>query len=181
MKHTYIEVKLEDYQKYYEKYNHNKLDKWNIIIPLGNNLPKFLKINEEIFEGRETEYIIEELLDSSYLLKFTSSNNNVYRFDLIKEPNVNIYHLAFSEYHNNLTSSLYEYLTNKGEAIDVFSRLIWILKDISPKINVGEYCIGGTFDYRKNKIYQYLMRFVSGWEKRNTNIYDVGWGLYFKI
>lgn len=33
----------------------------------------------------------------------------------------------------------------------------------------------------KDNIYQYLMKYVSGWEKRKTDQYDLGWAIYFKI
>lgn len=180
MKHTYTKVRLEDYNKFYEKYNHARLDRWHRIVPNISSLPKFLHINEEILEGRETKYELVEN-DSDYVIKFNSKSNNEYRFDLIREPNTKIYHLGFSESSKNLINDTYENLTQREESIDVFSRLVWILKDINPKIDVDEYCIGSSNNEKKNSIYQYLMKFVSGWEKRNTNLYSLGWAIYFKI
>ena len=56
-----------------------------------------------------------------------------------------------------------------------------ILKDINNKLNVDEYCIGATDNESKNHIYEYMMRFISGWEKRETDQYDLGWAIYFKL
>lgn len=181
MNHTYIKVKLEDYNKFYEKYNHARLDRWYRITPNISNLPKFLHTNEEILEGRETEYELIKNNPNEYLIKFKSKSDNEYRFDLLKEPNTKIYHLAFSESSKDINDESYENLTQRGESIDVFSKLVWILKDINSKINIDEYCIGATNDKKKNSIYEYLMKFVSGWEKRETDQYKLGWAIYFKL
>jgi hypothetical protein len=177
---NYIKVKYQDYKKYLEVFNTDRIDKGNKISPIISSLPKFLNINEEILEGRETKY---ELVKNknSYLIEFLSSNSNKYRFDLSNEPNTKIYHLSFSDSDKDIQDTSYENLTKRNESIDVFSRLVWILKDINSKINIDEYCIGGTDNDSKNKIYQYLMGFVSGWEKRDTNQYSLGWGIYFKV
>ena len=184
-KHTYIQVKLEDFLLYQEKYGHDRLDKWyristpskqKLIHKIFNGWDSIYE--EEIFNGIETIYQISNI-DDSYLLKFNSNSGEEYRFDLLKEPNTNIYHLGFSL--SEVASSDYSNLTNKNESIDVFNRLIWILKDITPKLNIDEYCIGATNNPKKDRIYEYMMKFVSGWEKRPTDQYDLGWALYFKI
>lgn len=33
----------------------------------------------------------------------------------------------------------------------------------------------------KNKIYQYMLRFIENWEKKETEQYDLGWGIYFDL
>ena len=95
------------------------------------------------------------------------------------EPETQIWHIGFSEWNKELNNpNDYENLTNKNEAIDVFSRLIWILKDLNMNV---EYCIGSSADSRENNIYEYMMRFVSNWEKRNTEQYTLGWAIYFNL
>lgn len=41
--------------------------------------------------------------------------------------------------------------------------------------------IGATGDKRKDSIYLYLMKDTKKWQKRNTNIYPLGWALYFTV
>ena len=53
--------------------------------------------------------------------------------------------------------------------------------DINDKILVGEYCIGATGDVSKDVIYEYIMNKVGDWEKRNTDQYELGWAIYFKL
>jgi hypothetical protein len=186
-KNLHILVKIGDFINYQNKYGHNRLDKWYKIYSASKTKTLFelssgKLYEEEIFSGLETNYKLDELNNDCYIIKFISNSNTEYRFDLLKEPNLNIYHLGFSLYDNNLNKiEEYESLTDKNEALEVFNRLIWILKDINPKLNIEEYCIGATGDIRKDKIYQYMMRFVSSWEKRNTNDYKLGWAIYFKL
>jgi hypothetical protein len=66
-----------------------------------------------------------------------------------------------------------------NESIEVFSRLSWILKHID--LDVDEYCIGATGDKKKDSIYEYMMRFVNSWTKRECENYKLGWALYFNI
>ena len=184
-----ILVKIEDYKKYTSKYNTDKLsDKY--IIYTNSSFPKFVreninqffpewsekKINEEIFNGTPTEYKIIKSDSNNILIRFSSKSNTDYRLDLLKEPNNNIWHIAFSLF--NSTDDNYHNQTNNNESIEVFSKLIWILRDIS--LNVDEYCIGATGS-KKDNIYQYMMRFISGWEKRETDQYPLGWAIYFRI
>jgi len=171
-----ILVKIEDYFRYVSKFETEKLDNRNSIYTNGG-FPKFLSINEEIFEGRPSEYKIINNDSDHILIKFLSKSNTEYRFDLFKEPNTNIWHLGFSLFRTEMKE--YHEKTDKREAIDVFSRIIWILKDLNLKVD--EYCIGATGDKSKDATYIYMMRFVSNWEKRNTNQYQLGWAIYFKI
>lgn len=98
---------------------------------------------------------------------------------MYKEPENDIWHIGFSEWKMSVNEpDKYESLTNKGESIDVISRIIWILKDLNLDV---EWCIGATGDSIKDKIYQHIMKYVSGWEKRKTDQYPLGWGLYFGI
>lgn len=175
-----ILVRLEDYKNYTSKFNTNKLDSNNIIYTKGG-FPNFLKINGEIFDdsGIETEYNIKSIGDN-YLIKFSTNSETEYRFDLFKEPDIDIYHLSFSLY-DSLLDDEYHNKTNKGESLEVYSRLIWILNDLNKEINVDEYCIGATGDDSKDRIYEYMMRFVDNWERRETDQYNLGWAIYFKI
>lgn len=175
----YIEVKLEHFLKYQQEHNSYYLDKKNryyINYPSKNIiLNNFIKINE-IFDGIETEYHVEEK-DNNYLILFSTKSNNEYRFDLLLEPGTKIYHLAFSFLGNDD----YHELTNLNESVEVFGKLSYILKELNDKLNVDEYCIGATGNIKKDKIYQYMMKYVSEWERRETDHYDLGWALYFKI
>jgi len=185
MKHTYIYVKQEHYLLYQEKYGHTRLDKWNRILPPAslNNVfsVAYNKIYEEIFEGIETQYTLTKN-NNNYLILFRTNKSNKYRFDLLSEPNTKIYDLAFSDSSNDLDDvNKYEELTDRKESIEVLSRLSWILKDVTLKINVDEYCIGATGIQGKDNIYLYMMRFASNWEKRYTKKYPLGWALYFTI
>jgi len=171
-----ILVKIEDYLDYTSKFETTKLDKKNCIYTNGG-FPKFLDINEEIFEGRPSEYEIVKNESSHILIKFLSKSNTEYRFDLFKEPDTNIWHIGFSLFSTEMKD--YREKTRKEESIDVFSRMIWILKDLN--LEVDKYCIGATGDKGKDATYIYMMRFVSNWEKRNTNQYNLGWAIYFNL
>jgi len=182
MRKRRILVKVDDYLNYKSKFNTNKLDENNEIYTSGSFPPKFIrdkfKINE-LFDGTESEYSIVKRSNNHILINFNSSLNNEYRIDLFKEEDFDIWHIGFSESKNKTNEPIkYGYLTNKNESIDVFSRLIWILKDLDMRV---EYCIGATGDDKKDRVYEYMMRFVSKWEKRDTDEYELGWALYFKI
>lgn len=175
-----ILVRLEDYLKFVKKDETIFLDKKNgyKIWHQSKNiiLNNFTPINEEIFDGTETKYNLSRNGDD-LLITFQTRLKNKYRFDIIKEPNKKIYHLAFTLVDRD--TSEYEMPTDLGESFEVFSKLAWILKDIC--LDVDEYCIGATGDKRKDSIYKYMMRFVKSWEKRNSDSYALGWALYFKI
>lgn len=178
-----ILVKVEDYKDYIEKNGTNKLDERNEIYTFGSFPPKFYrdqnKINEEIFEGICCSYEILEKNEHKILIRFESKSLSEYRIDILKEPITNIWHIGFSEIDNQINDiEKYQSLTEKNEAIDVISRLIFILKSLNMNV---EYCIGATGNDKKDRIYEYIMRFVSKWEKRNTNEYSLGWAIYFKI
>lgn len=183
MKRKQILVRMSDYIKYVNENSTNKLDDYNTLYTIGSFPPLFfrngLEINEEIFNGTPNKYDIIKSDNDHILIKFISKLNDTYRIDLIKEPINNIYHIGFSKYENEINDiENYEKKTNDENSIDVFSRIIWILKDLDMKV---EYCIGATGDDKKDSIYEYMMRFVSDWEKRSTNYYNLGWGIYFKI
>jgi hypothetical protein len=171
-----ILVKLQDYSNYISEFKTNKLDKKNLIYT-NAGFPKFLGINEEIFEGRPTDYEVVKNEDSHILIKFLSKKKVEYRFDLFKEPNTNIWHLGFPLFDVELKD--YHQKTDKNEAIDIFSRIVWILRDLNHKVD--KYCIGATGDESKDLTYQYMMRFVSNWKKQNTTQYNLGWALYFNL
>ena len=176
-----ILVKFDDFILYQEKYNTYYLDKkhsYRIWSPAKSFVLNGFKPVNEMFDGIKTEYIITNINDD-FQIFFISDSGNEYKFDLKKEPKTNIYHLSFSLKDRN--DEEYEKLTNLNESNEVFGRLSYILKDLNDKLDVDEYCIGATGDLKKDKIYQYMMKFVTNWEKRNTKIYDLGWALYFKL
>ena len=175
-----ILVKFEDYISYVEKYDTTYLDKKNKYRIWCKTkdfiLNGFNSVNEEIFNGTRTEYNSEKK-EEDYLVTFKTKSGQEYRLDLMREPNTEIYHIALTLNNRNIDN--YEKLTDLDESIEVFSRLSWILRDL--KLDVDEYCIGATGDKKKDSIYEYMMRFVKSWEKRNCNNYKLGWALYFKI
>ncbi len=171
-----ILVKLKDYKRFVNINGSNKLDQHNEIY-INGQLPKFLNVSEKIFEGRDTKYDIIRDTSDDVLIKFKSTSNIEYRLDLFREPNTQIWHIGFSLFESTVDSE-YHNKTDKNESIDVFSRIIWILNDLNKGV---AYCIGATGDPSKDRIYEYMMRFVSDWEKRDTTQYNLGWGIYFTI
>lgn len=175
-----ILVKYEHYTSYINDNNNPYLDrkeKYRIYSKSKEFvLNGFKKVNEEVFDGIKTEYDVEKNGDN-YLILFKSKSESDYKLELHKEPNTKIYHISFTLFDRNQIN--YEDPSDKGEAIEVYSRLLWILKDV--KIDHDEYCIGATGDKRKDSIYLYLMKDTKKWQKRNTNIYPLGWALYFTV
>jgi hypothetical protein len=181
MKHTYLYVKSEHYQKYIENVGSNRLDKWIKILPPPSKATLFGAI-QEAFEGIETDYNIIQN-GNNYLIKFKTNSGTEYRFDIWNEPNTTIYDLAFSLAKNEPNDiNKYEELTDKKESIELLSRLVWILKDVKPKLNVSEFCIGATNLTSKDNIYKNLMKFAKSWQKKYTKKYTPSnWALYFKL
>jgi hypothetical protein len=175
-----ILVKFEDYISYVDKYDTTYLDKKNKYRIWCKTkdfvINGFNSVNEEIFDGIETDYEMSKE-GENYLITFKTKSNTEYRLDIIKETNTKTYHIAFTLSNRNMDN--YEKPTDLYESMEVFSKLSWILRDL--KLDVDEYCIGATGDKKKDSIYEYMMRFVKSWEKRNCNSYKLGWALYFKI
>lgn len=178
-----IKVKLEDfvsYQKENGTYYLDKKNKYSIWSSSKYRVINGFKPVNELFDGIQTEYDFspESTNDNMCVIFYTKSKNK-YRFDLQKEPNTNIYHLMFTL--DDRTKDNYEELTYIGESKEVLGKLSFILKDISKRYNVSEFCIGATGNEKKDRIYQYMMLYVKSWEKRNIDEYDLGWALYFTI
>jgi hypothetical protein len=72
----------------------------------------------------------------------------------------------------------YEKETEDNNSVDVLSRIVWILKDLSRSY---DYCIGITGNDKKDNTYMYMMQFVSNWEKKKTDFYPTKWGIFFNI
>jgi len=179
-----ILVKLEHFIEYQNKYNTTYLDKKNgyrIWSRTKNNILEKIGIKpiNEVLDGTETTYDIFKDEYGNFKLLFDTKSENRYRFDLQHEKNTNIYHLMFSD--ENFKSGEYERLTDRNESIEVFSRLSFILKNFSKKLANVEFCVGATNNNSKNRLYEYFMIYTKSWEKRNTEHYDFGWALYFKI
>ena len=176
-----ILVKFEHFMSYQEKYGTYYLDKKNKYSIHSNSkstiLNNFVPLNE-MFDGIKTKYTLENK-DNKYEIFFITDSNTEYRFDLFKELNTKIYHLSFSLKDSNKDN--YEYLTHLNESLEVFGKLSYILQDLDTILDVDEYCIGATGIEKKDKIYQYMMKYVDSWDKRDTDIYELGWALYFKI
>lgn len=177
-----IIVKLNDFILYQEKTGDYYLDKKNkyiIYSPSKNKiLNNFEEVNE-IFNGTKTDYVINKN-NNDYLILFKSNSNINYRIDLIKDiNNIDLYHIGFSLLTRDTNN--YDKLTNLNESKEVFSKVIYILKNVDTTIGSPEYCIGATGNLKKDRIYQYMMRFIDGWVKKNTTAYPLGWGIFFKL
>jgi hypothetical protein len=184
MKYTNIRVRFEDFISFQEKNGSYYLDKKNgysIYSPSKSKILslRFDSINEEIFEGTETIYSVSKD-KNGYILLFKTIQNNEYRIDLINDKDdKDLYHIAFTL--SNRDNYNYENETRLDESNEVFSRVIYILKDFDNKIGNPEYCIGATGNMKKDRIYEYMMKYIKGWEKRNTDSYHLGWGLFFRL
>ena len=177
--HTYVTVKTKHYKKYIEQYGHNKLAKFLHLEPDESCFPIFARINEVFDLPLETEYVVSKN-QHDYVLYFESKSHTKYRIDLLKDPTEKVYHLAFSL--ADRIPEEYEMPTAKREIFDVLNRMVWILKDFTKKkLENVEFCIGATNNIKKNKLYQYILKYAESWEKRNSTEYDEGWALYFKI
>jgi len=179
-----ILVKLEHFIEYQNKYNTSYLDKKNgyrIWSRTKNNILEKIGVESinEMLDGTETDYDTFKDDSINFKLLFNTNSGNEYRFDLQHEKNTNIYHLMFSE--EKFEKGEYERLTDRKESIEIFSRLSFILKDFSKNMKNIEYCIGVTDNNSKNRLYEYFMIYTKSWEKRDTEQYDLGWALYFKI
>ena len=177
-----IRVKFEDFVRYVEKNNDTYLDKKNwyrIHYPSKSIILNTFEPINEVFEGTETNYTIQKK-GNDYLLLFETKSNTGYRIDLIQDKeDIKLYHIGFSLSKNDHTN--YDDLTKPDEQTEVFSRVIFIIKDYDVQIGSPEYCIGATRDPKKDRIYLYMMKFISGWEKRETDAYPLGWGIFFKL
>ena len=174
---TRILVKLDDFILYLENNKTDRLDNNNVIWSQSKSILISNLFLEKAFDGIETNYSLHKN-QGGYLIIFNSKSNSEYRFDLMRD-NQNIYHLGFSLSDSDISD--YEELTDKGESMDVFNRLIWILRDVSRVENIKKFFIGSTNSEKKNRIYQYLMRYISKWEKRESDQYESGWGIYFEL
>lgn len=178
-----IKVKLEDFIRYQKENGTYYLDKKNKYRIWASSKSRvingFKKVNE-LYDGIYTEYNFSpESTNDNMCVTFYTKSKNKYRFDLQKEPHTNIYHLMFTL--DDRTKDNYESVTNLDESKEVLGRLSYILKDVSKKYNITNFCIGATGDVKKDEIYRYMMLYVKSWEKRNTDEYDLGWALYFTI
>lgn len=177
-----IFVKFESFLDFQNKYGTTYLDKKNrynlYSSSKGIIRNNFNKLNE-IFNGIQTQYKISERKNGNYLITFTTNSGNEYRIDLILDSG--IYHIAFSLSNYNLENYEYEKLTELNESKEVFARMAYILKELSKEKNIKEFCIGGTGNPKKDRIYEYIMKYVSKWEKRKDTSYEMGWALYFTM
>ena len=174
-----ILVTFESYLNYQNKYNTTYLDKknnYNLYSP-SKNILKNNKV-DEIFDGIKTEYEICQY-GMDYLITFFANSNNQYRLDLLYE--LGRYHIAFSLKKYRLDNDEYEKLTELNESKEVFARIAYILKDFSVKKNATKFAIGGTGNPKKDKIYEYIMKYVSNWEMIKDDGYKLGWALYFDM
>lgn len=179
---NYIHLNFKHYSDFIES---NKSDR------LCKNLKLFTKSKRllEVFDGDiETEYEIITNNKRESLITFKSISGEKYRIDIYKvfENIGTVNHISFSTFDKDLDDSDYEEPTNKNEVYDVLNRIKFILNDMIKCVELEsrKFCIGGTKFTSKNLIYKYILTKIvgeSGVMKRETPLYETGWGLYFMI
>lgn len=71
--------------------------------------------------------------------------------------------------------------------IEILNRIRFIMKDlnIKNKLKIIYFCVGANeISDKKNDIYEYFLKIVFGdnnFKKLETDLYNLKWGLYFKI
>jgi hypothetical protein len=198
---NYLRVKWGDYIDFCHKYKTDRLDKGLKIITDGSKYSSlFSRYYEEIFnQPIECQYHMEGLDRMRLKISFLSKGGYKYRLDIftIVEDISLINHIGFTPYDDrfdtipidgnerNELDRLYEMPTNRNEIFDVLGRIRWILLDLlSNDIISNNFCIGGTEFVKKNSLYEYFLKVVvgdDGFKKINTDIYPIGWALYFTI
>jgi len=182
----YIHTKLEDYNKFIKENGTNRLSKNLKIHTSSKNLllKSLFNVNEMFDRILKTDYIIKP--NTKYLILFKTNKNNEYRLDVVPKYENDkglVNHIAFTDSKVNKIED-YDVLLDKNEMIEILNRISYIINDLVIKNIINNYfCIGGTNLESKNKIYEYLLKVVvdqNGFTKETTNLYDAGWGLYFK-
>ena len=200
----YIYSKYEHYLKYLLKNNTDRLHKGLKLTTSSNNKTSLFnnnRLNEEIFNNSiQCDYEIVNLKNNHIKVIFKSKNDNEYRIDIFKilENSKIINHIGFTLNNDifDITPTTpeeqeifdieYEKMTNISEIYDILGRIRYILENmVNDKIIDSSFCIGGTKFIKKNKLYEYMLKFIvgdDGFEKRESDIYPkIGWGLYFDI
>lgn len=185
----YLKVRYSEYIRFMKSNGSDRIGKG---VKLG---PHFIN---EVFDRKiKTEYSIS---DKDYHprnkelfrieISFITNSDTKYRIDIwsLVEMGERSNHISFSLYdnvdENGDHTDEYEAPTNKEELYEVISRISFIIKDmIKKKILTNSFCIGGTTDVRKNKMYEKILFSVGAIdiEKRETELYTERWGLYFNI
>lgn len=200
----YIYSKYEHYLKYLSENNTDRLYKGLKLTTSSNNKTNLFnnnRLNEEIFNNSiQCDYEIANLKNNHIKVIFKSKNDNEYRIDIFKilENNKIINHIGFTLNNDifDITPTTpeeqeifdieYEKMTNISEIYDILGRIRYILENmVNDKIIDSSFCIGGTKFIKKNKLYEYMLKFIvgdDGFEKRESDTYPkIGWGLYFDI
>ncbi len=184
-----MHTKYEHYVKFVEYYKTDRLEKGLKIYTISKS-GLFGDINEIFKNELHTEYNIEKN-STNILISFYTKKQNKYRLDIIRgiEKDKSAYyinHIAFSDYEkvpNN--EEEYEILLGRNEMIEIINRIHFILKNLVKSNTIDNYfCIGGTKLLSKNNIYRYVLKILvgdNGFDKLTTDVYETGYGLYFKI
>lgn len=199
----YLYSKYEHYLKFLNENKSDRIYKGVKLVTIDNKYSSLfnIKINEEIFEKPiECEYDVSDIGNNRIKIRFKSKKEVDYRIDISKitEGGQLINHIGFTidnpkfdEFPTNQQEQDefdmdYEALTDKNEVYDVLGRIRYILLHlIKNKIINNHFCVGGTVFLKKNKLYEFFLKFLvggDGFEKKQTEVYPkVGWGLYFTI
>ena len=185
---NYLITEYEHYNKFVEKYGTDRLQK-GLKLYTNSKSGLLFKTNEIFEKELYTNYIIEKLIPN-LLISFNTTSGYKYRLDIFRvneelKSKGYINHIAFSDYNKEPTDEDYEDLLNRNEVLEIISRIHFIIKDLIKDDVINNYfCIGGTKLLAKNNIYKYVLKILVGEDgvnKLDTNVYDTGYGLYFKI
>ena len=185
---NYLYSKYDHYISFVEKKKTDRLCK-NLKVMANSKHGKLIK---EIFNNPiDTNYKIEKDKDNKILISFHTNSLFMYRLDIFKiieedKSDNFINHISFSDYDNNPNDEdKYEDLLNRNEMREILNRIHYILLDLVDKQTITDmFCIGGAKLLAKNNIYKYVLKVIvggGGFDKLETDKYDTGFGLYFKI
>lgn len=194
----YLYTKNEHYKLFKNKYGNVRLSKNLKLYTTSKEgiFEKFGLINEIFEKPIQTEYIIDREKSEKYgewwyKVLFKSDSDTEYRLDIwptIENGKGLVNHISFSLSDRDFIDDVegkYEKMTGKNEMIEILNRLHYVIKDLISKKKIENYfCIGLTELEEKNDIYEYFLKKnvgEGGIDKLKTNIYPVGYGLYFKI
>ena len=185
----YLNVNYIEYKRFLkENSNSDRISKGLKLHPVFEIFDREVKTEYSVSD--RDYFIPESELFYKLKVKFYSKSNTKYRIDIwsmvdiVEEREERYNHLAFSLYDKKTDNPDYNEPTNKDELYDVMNRLTYIIKDmISKNIITNQFCVGGTSDLRKNKMYKSLLSSMGAKdiEKRAEDLYDEGWGLYFTL
>lgn len=188
----YLQTRNEHYNRFIKENGTDRLSKnLKIYTASKDKLVEIIfnkeNINEMYDRVLKTEYKLYTTNSNQHKVIFNTNSGNEYRLDIVPKYELgkgNVWHLAFTDSKIENEED-YDKLLQKNEMIEILNRISYILKDLLEKnIIENNFCIGGTELTEKNNIYEYFLKVMvgkDGFTKETTNLYSVGWGLYFSV